>query len=217
MYRLISEFFMRKVLINRWIPITYETIEGTKRPIPGTGCMSQKFDTEAHFDSWGISYETQNDCNGNFHVMQCTVAIVVLSNGTIEEVTPSNLKFVTEDNKFVGTLKEFAKNSDLKTPSLVKEWFGERYNPKHELFAGSAMPLNDIFQADIVDEHGNDVAVVWGSKDYATEKLAKLMAAAPDLLEALKELHKWVCSLEDWKGIDPPVEKSLTAIKKATE
>ena len=46
---------------------------------------------------------------------------------------------------------------------------------------------------------------------------AKLMAAAPDLLEALKELKKWVCRLEDWEGIDPPVEQALNAIKKATE
>ncbi len=46
---------------------------------------------------------------------------------------------------------------------------------------------------------------------------AKLIAAAPDLLEALKELKKWACRLEDWKGIDPPVEQALNAIKKATE
>ena len=91
---------MRKVLIKRWIPKTYEPNEdGVKIAVPGTGCMSQKFDTQAHFESWGISYDTTNDCNGIMHVMQSTVAIVVLSDGTVEEVAPCNLKFVVEDNK----------------------------------------------------------------------------------------------------------------------
>lgn len=48
---------------------------------------------------------------------------------------------------------------------------------------------------------------------------AKLIAAAPELLEALKELHDWVCSLSDWSGgttLDPDIEKVRKAIEKAT-
>lgn len=46
---------------------------------------------------------------------------------------------------------------------------------------------------------------------------AKLIAAAPDLLEALLVLKKWVGKLEDWRGEDPPYELVDIAIKKATE
>ena len=49
------------------------------------------------------------------------------------------------------------------------------------------------------------------------EANAKLIAAAPDLLEALNELKKWVLNLKDWRGIDPPIELAIEAIKKATE
>jgi hypothetical protein len=100
---------MRKVLIKRWIPTAYKSNEdGVKIAVPGTGCMSQKFDTQAHFESWGISYDTTNDCNGNVYVMQSTVAIVVLSDGTVEEVAPCNLQFVVEDIESQSELLEAA-------------------------------------------------------------------------------------------------------------
>lgn len=92
---------MRKVLIKRFIPQQYENNEiGIKITVPGTGCMSSKFTTEAYFESWGISYDTQNDFNGNLSVMQFTVAIVILLDGTVEEVAPSNMKFVIDDKFF---------------------------------------------------------------------------------------------------------------------
>ena len=53
--------------------------------------------------------------------------------------------------------------------------------------------------------------------DDEVEANGKLIAAAPDLLEALNELKKWVLNLEDWRGIDPPIELAIEAIKKATE
>lgn len=46
---------------------------------------------------------------------------------------------------------------------------------------------------------------------------AKLIAAAPDLLQALQKLKSWVEKLDDWKGEDPPYELVETALKKALE
>ena len=46
---------------------------------------------------------------------------------------------------------------------------------------------------------------------------AKLISAAPDLLNALVELKRWVGKLDDWKGIDPPTEIVDAAINKATK
>lgn len=66
----------------------------------------------------------------------------------------------------------------------------------------------------------------YGSKYPETNKLelaeveanAKLMAAAPELLEALIQLKTWVGQVIDWEGVgDPPTEIVDAAIKKATE
>ena len=49
---------------------------------------------------------------------------------------------------------------------------------------------------------------------------AKLIAAAPELLEALIQLKNWVIALDDWAGgtsLDPPAELAIETIKKATE
>lgn len=55
-----------------------------------------------------------------------------------------------------------------------------------------------------------------------TEQLAnaKLIAAAPEILNVLIELRNWVCQLHDWSGgtsLDPPIERIDAVIKKATE
>jgi hypothetical protein len=52
------------------------------------------------------------------------------------------------------------------------------------------------------------------------DKKSKLEAAAPELLEALKELTDWVTALTDWSGgtcLDPKIEKCRKAIWKATK
>ncbi len=52
------------------------------------------------------------------------------------------------------------------------------------------------------------------------EANAKLAAAAPDLLEALKKLREWTAALTDWAGgttLDPDLEKVDAVIKIATE
>jgi hypothetical protein len=48
------------------------------------------------------------------------------------------------------------------------------------------------------------------------EANARLIAAAPDLLEAMQEAMRWIGSLTDWEGAgDPNVEKWRAAIRKA--
>ena len=56
---------------------------------------------------------------------------------------------------------------------------------------------------------------VSGANFEEVEANAKLIAAAPDLLEALIILKKWVGKLDDWKGEDPPCELVDKAIEKA--
>lgn len=51
--------------------------------------VSKDFTNEGLFHQWGCSYEEFESGAGNF-----TVAIVELTDGTIEQVLPSNLKFV---------------------------------------------------------------------------------------------------------------------------
>lgn len=65
-----------------------------------------------------------------------------------------------------------------------------------------------------------DLTASHGDRNHAVPEVeanAKLIAAAPDLLEALISLKKWVGKLEDWRGVDPPCELVDTAIGKATE
>ena len=80
---------LRKVMFKKWI--ARELIEevGFKRLKEGTGCLESDFTHEGLFHQWGVSHEEFEDGVGNF-----TVAIVELPNGTIEQLLPSNLKFV---------------------------------------------------------------------------------------------------------------------------
>ena len=68
---------------------------------------------------------------------------------------------------------------------------------------------------DIRDERGHMVAIVHNPKADRVEgaKIAALMAAAPDLLAALIELHQWA----QYNGIqDGTGEITLAAIARAT-
>ena len=45
---------------------------------------------------------------------------------------------------------------------------------------------------------------------------AYLIAAAPELLDALRDMMTWFAQLEDWSGVgDPNIEKCRAAINKA--
>lgn len=57
--------------------------------LPQDNCWEKDFTNEGLFHQWGCSYEEFESGAGNF-----TVAIVELTDGTIEQVLPSNLKFV---------------------------------------------------------------------------------------------------------------------------
>lgn len=81
---------MRKVLIKKWIPAEYNKEIGKfGQKINGTGCWSSNFEIEGLFHQWGNSFEELSDTT-----VQITVAIVELSNGTIQEVATYNMKFV---------------------------------------------------------------------------------------------------------------------------
>lgn len=53
--------------------------------------------------------------------------------------------------------------------------------------------------------------------DFDNEANARLIAAAPELLDALQDAMRWFAKLEDWCGVgDPNIEKYRAAIAKAT-
>lgn len=55
----------------------------------------------------------------------------------------------------------------------------------------------------------------WVAKTNAAN--ARLISAAPDLLEALQSAVAWFSRLEDWSGVgDPDIQKYQAAITKAT-
>lgn len=83
---------MRKVLFSRWIPAIMESVpdKGYKVPKPGTNCFSEQTN-EGLFHQWG--FESQEDSAGNF-VMD-TIAIVELSDGSVEHVVPNKMKFLS--------------------------------------------------------------------------------------------------------------------------
>ena len=85
---------MRKVIFNKWIPIEFEGTGALQRRKEGTGCYETEFKNYGIFHQWGNSYEESDAGFGNY-----TVAIVELSDGTIAEVLPSNIKFVDNERQ----------------------------------------------------------------------------------------------------------------------
>lgn len=75
----------------------------------------------------------------------------------------------------------------------------------------------------LIKSENVDIATIEDFGDEFREEFednAKLIAAAPELLEALIQLKNWTCALKDWSGgtsLDPPIEMAIEAIKKATE
>lgn len=70
-------------------------------------------------------------------------------------------------------------------------------------------------QCVVVFDNDNSITVKsTGIKDC--EKLAKLLAAAPELLESLKDLIEWA-NIKDGSPSQYLRDKALSAIKKATE
>lgn len=82
---------MRKVLYKKWIPIQYAPVEnGSRAKIHGTGKWEDDFINEGLFHQWGVSYEEMVEGTGNYNV-----AIIENADGTISEVLPSNMKFIS--------------------------------------------------------------------------------------------------------------------------
>ncbi len=83
---------MRKVKFKRWIPrvdVKTELGLGIKAK-EGTSCWEEDFQNEGLFHQWANAYEESSAGFGNY-----TVALVELSDGTIEEVLPVKLVFIT--------------------------------------------------------------------------------------------------------------------------
>jgi len=86
---------MKKVLFKRWIPREIITLTD-KHPNPyqtnkpGTACWEPEFTHEGWFHEWGVSNVESDTGFGNF-----SIALIELSDGTIEEVLPSNVKFIS--------------------------------------------------------------------------------------------------------------------------
>ena len=86
---------MRKVLFKKWIPKQTEKVDALfgggkiEQKVKGTACWSEDYTETGIFHQWAASYEEFETGAGNF-----TVAIVEMSDGTIGEILPSNLKFV---------------------------------------------------------------------------------------------------------------------------
>jgi len=83
---------MRKVLFKKWVPRKTEIVSGNtfKTTVKGTGCYEPEFINEGLFHQWGVEYEEFDNRAGN-----CTIALIEISDGTIEKVLPSNLKFIS--------------------------------------------------------------------------------------------------------------------------
>ena len=84
-----KKYNLRKVSFKKWIPAYYEDTPLGKRIRQGTGCWEKEFTGQGIFHQWASAYEEFETGAGNY-----TVALVELPDGTINEVLPSNIKFL---------------------------------------------------------------------------------------------------------------------------
>lgn len=82
---------MRPVLFKRWIPKV--ELDQWHRYLEGTNCWESDFIHEGLFHQWASMYEESSKGFGNY-----TVGLIELEDGTMEQVLPSNIKFVDKLN-----------------------------------------------------------------------------------------------------------------------
>jgi hypothetical protein len=80
---------LRKVMFNKWIPRVDEKTELGTKAKEGTNCWEKDFPNAGLFHQWASAYEESSEGFGNY-----TVALVEMTDGTIEQVLLSSLKFV---------------------------------------------------------------------------------------------------------------------------
>jgi len=76
----------RQVKFKRWITAVHDDKGKLKE---GTRCWDSDFIHYGWFHQWAAAYEESSEGFGNY-----TVALIELENGTIEQVLPSNVKFL---------------------------------------------------------------------------------------------------------------------------
>jgi len=81
---------MRKVLFKRWIPRELVKVEGKHFETTklGTACWSE-FTYGGLFHQWANASIESDQGNATY-----TVGLIELSDGTMEEVLPTNIKFI---------------------------------------------------------------------------------------------------------------------------
>lgn len=85
---------MRKVIFKKWIPLEYLKGPGNIRvKVEGTGCFEKDYNSKGVFHQWGLAMEETSD-----HVASYSIALIEIEDGSVVEVLPSNLKFVTPVN-----------------------------------------------------------------------------------------------------------------------
>jgi hypothetical protein len=80
---------LRKVMFKKWIPAIHEKTESGYLLKKGTQCWEENFNNAGLFHQWASAYEESSEGFGNY-----TVALVEMSDGTIEQVLPNNIKFI---------------------------------------------------------------------------------------------------------------------------
>lgn len=82
---------LKEVNFKVWIPVKYEVPEGKQyqQKVANTGCWSDDYEGQGWFHQWGLAYQESDNGVGNY-----STAIVQLSDGSIIEVLPTNIKFI---------------------------------------------------------------------------------------------------------------------------